>query len=97
MKKRNVLSDYTKIDKKDIVNKEKKLVNLMPLTTENGEAVVAIFDDDTYTYVPSADLQWVLDEVLTDEESMEEITTVGFLVTVKEHTSKNGRNYYTMF
>lgn len=97
MKKRNILSDYTKIDKKDIVNKEMKLTNLIPLTTEKGDAVVAVFEDDTYTYVPSTDLQWVIDEVLTDDESMNEITTVGFMVTVREHTSKNGRSYYTMF
>ena len=97
MKKRNVLADYTKIDKGDIIGKQMKLVNLIPLTTKNGEAVVAVFEDNTYTFVPSADLQWVIDEVLNDEESMNEITTAGYMVTVEENMSGNGRKYYTMF
>lgn len=97
MLQRNPLSNYTKVDKKAIVGKESIIKELMPLKTQKGDAVVAIFTDDTYTYVPSADLDWVLDELMEDEESMKELATDGLKVTVKEHTSKNGRNYFTMF
>ena len=97
MKKRNILSGYTKVTKEELINVEKTLKDLIPLVTENGQAVAAIFEDDTYTYVPSCDLEWVLSEILTDDVSMSEIHNGEVTVIIEKKTSKNGREYFTMF
>lgn len=97
MKKRNILSGYTKVSKEELVNVEKTLKDLIPLTTENGQAVAAIFDDDSYTYVPSCDVEWVLNEILTDDVSMAEIHNGEVTIKINKKISKNGREYFTMF
>lgn len=96
MKKKNILSGYTKVDKEQLIGQTLTVVDLIKLNTENGEAVAVIFDDNTFTYLPTADLDYIRNEIMPNEEYMEEIHS-GYAVIIEKKTSKNGRTYYVMF
>lgn len=93
---KNALSKYTKVDKETLIGKQVKVVDLVPVTTENGRAMAAIMDDNTFTYVPSADVDFAY-QLLADADSINEIREKGIMVTITAKTSKSNRTYYVMF
>ena len=97
MKQRNVLANYTKVSKEELIDKRIPINDIILVDTQNGKAPVVIFDNDKYTYVPSADVDFVIDEIYSDEDEMKNVYNGAYFMHVRKKTSKNGREYYLMF
>ena len=97
MKQRNVLANYTKVSKEELIGKRIPINDIILIDTQNGKTPVVIFDNDKYTYVPSADVDFVIDEIYCDEDEMENVHNGKYFMHVRKKTSKSGREYYLMF
>lgn len=97
MKQRNVLANYTKVSKEELIDKRIRIDDIILVDTQTGKAPVVIFDNNKYTYVPSVDVDFVIDEIYNNEDEMENVHDGAYFMNVRKKTSKNGREYYLMF